>query len=334
MPAGLHFPWLYAAIVWRWAPALAADAAGGQCAADGHCPLQPTMDAAEESMLMQMSASRGERALSGQQSDAAAPKELLQPSGVEVDLNISEALLQAGGMRPATSSERNAFLSLHNLYRCMHGAPHVVWDSAVAASANSWASGLRSLTHSSSYSLPPPAGPAGENLYWSSGFSTPSQVVGLWYDEVQNCRGGPTGFTDGCHSSANGKATGHFTAMVWKGVKSIGCAWSNDNRIALCRYKADDFLNSNTPNMQPQSNYVAQVPRQVRTRAQCGGQSVTAPVSAPAPPPFVCRDSLTYRDPWWGDSCAGWTGYPCLFWPFASSLRSNCPKACGLCHTR
>merc|ERR1712039_519036 len=121
--------------------------------------------------------------------------------------------------------------------------------------------------HSDSYHLPPPAGPAGENLYWSSqAGSTPTQVVQSWYSEVNNCIGGPEGFTDGCMVAQTGM-TGHFTALIWKGVQSVGCAWSNNGNLAICRYKAGDSLSSATPNMGPESNYVEQVQHRANFRS-------------------------------------------------------------------
>merc|ERR1712187_719075 len=116
------------------------------------------------------------------------------------------------------------------------------------------------------------------------GGSTPTQVVEAWYSEVNNCVGGPQGFTDGCMSDQNGM-TGHFTALIWKGVQSIGCAWSNSGQIAICRYKAGDTLTSATPNMMPESNYVAQVQHLVKSEAQCSGSSGTTSSATVAPVP-------------------------------------------------
>ena len=39
------------------------------------------------------------------------------------------------------SKERGEVLDAHNLYRCMHGAPALRWDAAVAENAQAWAAG-------------------------------------------------------------------------------------------------------------------------------------------------------------------------------------------------
>merc|ERR1712141_696525 len=96
--------------------------------------------------------------------------------------------------------------------------------------AQSYVAPLTSLEHSNSYQIPPPAGPAGENIYWSSATSfTPESVTADWYSEVNNCRPSPEKFSDGCESG-NG-TTGHFTALIWKGATKIGCGRSKDGHI-------------------------------------------------------------------------------------------------------
>jgi hypothetical protein len=98
------------------------------------------------------------------------------------------------------------------------------------------------MQHSASYDVKPPAGPAGENLFWASYVATPLEACAGWYSEFAECGPFP-----GCKDGASG-TTGHFTSMSWKGVKEIGCAYGKDGLIA-CRYKAGDTLGSDTPNM-------------------------------------------------------------------------------------
>merc|ERR1719188_759078 len=99
---------------------------------------------------------------------------------------------QAQGRRvskPMSQAEKTEYTQAHNIYRCMHGADPVVWDSAVAASAEAYVAPLKNMKHSDSYGVAPPAGPAGENIYWSSATSiSPMSVVGNWYSEVNNCK--------------------------------------------------------------------------------------------------------------------------------------------------
>ena len=38
--------------------------------------------------------------------------------------------------------------------------------------------------------------------------------------------------------------------MIWKGDKELGCGLYPPTLIWVCRYKADDVLDDNTPNME------------------------------------------------------------------------------------
>ena len=119
-----------------------------------------------------------------------------------VDVHEVSTLLETSVS--ATDAER--WVAAHNKYRCIHGSPNLVWSAAVAASAQEWADkGV--FSHAKSYSLPPPAGPAGENL--AMGHSTLEEVVRDWYIEVNSCATLP-----GCETASDGGMVGHFTAMV------------------------------------------------------------------------------------------------------------------------
>merc|ERR1711971_709520 len=154
----------------------------------------------------------------------------------------------------------------------MHGVPAVEWNDDVAADANSYISPMTDMVHSQSYNLSPPAGPAGENLAWSSAGLSAADAVQMWYDEVNFCKGGPEHFTDGCADDEHG-VTGHFTAMIWEGVKEIGCAFSDSSgpTVVICRYKSGDSLSLDTPNMNHPDNYPNHVHPRSKTECECEG---------------------------------------------------------------
>lgn len=131
----------------------------------------------------------------------------------------------------------------HNKYRCMHGVGQVKWSPALAEAAQRWAD-RGEFKHASgsedSYNLAPPEGPAGENL--AMGHNSIEDVVDSWYAEVASC-----GALPGCDEGSKG-TVGHFTQMIWKGVKEIGCA-VGPKEIYVCRYKGSDTLDCTTPNM-------------------------------------------------------------------------------------
>ncbi|CEM19259.1 unnamed protein product [Vitrella brassicaformis CCMP3155] len=156
------------------------------------------------------------------------------------------------------------FFILHNTLRCLHDAPPLAWDWYVGTSGQQWADrGI--FEHSESYQLEPPAGPAGENL--ALGHEDALKATQAWYDEVEQWTPG-SGFSSG---------TGHFTAMVWKGAKSFGCGVKTDSSrggtLYVCRYKGDDELGKNTPNMQGYFDEMVQERNPDKTEEACRQQT-------------------------------------------------------------
>merc|ERR1719199_1484814 len=117
-----------------------------------------------------------------------------------------------------------------------------------------------------------------------SGSLSAAHAVEMWYSEYHDCTGGAS-FTDGCPRGNGGAATGHFTAMIWAGVREIGCAFSNSNSptLVICRYKAGDSVSYDTPNMNCPSNYPNHVFPATVSEEQCEG-IVGPPAPPPAPP--------------------------------------------------
>ena len=105
------------------------------------------------------------------------------------------ALLLCACDAQLTVDQKNALLLRHNQLRCIHGAPPLVWNDAVAASAQSWADrGI--FEHSpDSNKIAAPAGPAGENVGTAEWDATGGDaqawtyfmgdIVEGWHDEVR-----------------------------------------------------------------------------------------------------------------------------------------------------
>jgi len=220
-----------------------------------------------------------------------------EDGAILLDENASAALLDVkAGVHSnrtfthMTAAEKEEILAATNTKRCMHGAPPVTWSDPVTEHLEQFISGqsMQTMKHDNCYQLQPPYGPAGENLFAGSQKYPPAQAVESWYSEVNDCQGGPTGFTDGCQNGVGGKPTGHFTALVWKGVKKIGCAYSNNNQVIGCRYWSGDSLSSATPNMG--GSYVSQVGLRSKSASECGGSAAgggnsPSPSPSPSPPP-------------------------------------------------
>lgn len=69
---------------------------------------------------------------------------------------------------------------------------------------------------------------------------------------------------------------GHFTALVWKGAKEIGCGCvtaSDGSQMSICRYKAGDNIDMEVPNMQKPDNFPKHVfPLKKRTAAAAAAE--------------------------------------------------------------
>jgi len=178
-----------------------------------------------------------------------------------------------------TKGEEEQFLAEHNYYRCMHGAPALKWHPGMAASAATWGKSCcgSGLKHSKSYSETPSSG---ENL--AAGSATIRGAVEQWYEEVSDCKHFP-----GCEKGEEGKVVGHFTAMVWKSTKLLGCArnakgWKG-YPLYICRYAED------APNMG--GRYEANVFKASVSSKDCGRDPApgpaTGPATGPAPSPAL-----------------------------------------------
>lgn len=109
-------------------------------------------------------------------------------------------------------------LSEHNKYRARHGSPPLYYDRTLEEFAMKRAEYMAStdiFAH-------PRNLPFGENLYWRSGRSaTCSSALSMWYNE------------DKWYNYERGNfspSTGHFTQMIWKATRYVGCASARSSR--------------------------------------------------------------------------------------------------------
>lgn len=119
--------------------------------------------------------------------------------------------------KPATSTTpstsglsdfASTILRIHNEDRAQHSAAPLTWDATLASAAQSWANGCK-WQHT-------PNNPYGQNI--AAGTSPTFGAVDattLWYNEYKLYD-----YSAGQYSDS----TGHFTQMVWKGSKRLGCA--------------------------------------------------------------------------------------------------------------
>jgi pathogenesis-related protein 1 len=163
---------------------------------------------------------------------------------------VVAACLAAGiGLAVATAAaveldaaQRNEALAAHNRWRAQVGVEPLVWSSALAQSAMRWAAQLDQggqcrMEHSDTPGL-------GENLYWASplrwstGLTTVQEirsafVVDVWGRESAD-------FQVEASTCRPGRNCGHYTQIVWKDTREVGCALQvcgAKDQVWVCQYR-------------------------------------------------------------------------------------------------
>lgn len=103
------------------------------------------------------------------------------------------------------TSLKKAVLSTHNALRAKHHADELTWDDELANFA---------LQHANKCIFKHSHASYGENL--SAGYPSISAAIQGWYNEQQYYSYKNPSFST---------KTGHFTQLIWKGTKKIGCAY-------------------------------------------------------------------------------------------------------------
>ncbi len=144
---------------------------------------------------------------------------------------------------PAAQGEPVSMVGMvaaHNRAREAVGVPDLQWSAPLAQTAQGWADHLRgehcAMRHSGTQGI-------GENLAWAGGqHLSASQVVGMWVDERH-------AFNLASNECASGAVCGHYTQVVWKNTKLVGCgiASCGNSEIWVCNYS-------------PPGNYIGERP--------------------------------------------------------------------------
>ncbi|KAG8415394.1 hypothetical protein J3458_009244 [Metarhizium acridum] len=162
--------------------------------------------------------------------------------------------LAAAGMGMAAPTEleqgqdanfKREMLAAHNFFRGQHSADPLSWNPDLAKKAQDWADTCN-WAHDS----------AGENLASGTGLASWGSFVNLWGSERTEYDWASPGF------SMN---TGHFTQVVWKKTRSVGCGWNKcrggqakaNGHYIVCKYD-------------PAGNYIGQFAENVGE--QTGGK--------------------------------------------------------------
>ncbi|MEW5741545.1 MAG: CAP domain-containing protein [Myxococcota bacterium] len=89
--------------------------------------------------------------------------------------------------------------------------PALSWNPQAQAFAQAWVDGC-DFRHN-----PNTRNTWGENIFASSGVSTPTEVVSNWASEASD-------YNYATNTCAAGQACGHYTQIVWRATTSVGCA--------------------------------------------------------------------------------------------------------------
>jgi uncharacterized protein YkwD len=135
-------------------------------------------------------------------------------------------------MRPADAAQGSLpaiaqqIVDNHNAARAKHCVPPVTWSPQLAAVAQKWANTLRDHRCAFEHS----GGQYGENLAaGTTGYMDPAAVVAMWYGEIKQYDYNNPGFS---------MQTGHFTQVVWKTTRKVGCGMTQCNGmdVWVCEY--------------------------------------------------------------------------------------------------
>jgi uncharacterized protein YkwD len=139
-------------------------------------------------------------------------------------IRILTLAAMACALAPSGWAERDGLLAAHNELRARHGSAPLVWSENLAKGAQGWADACV-FEHAT--------GPYGENLsWWQGGNDTPADRVRDWYSEIKD-------FDFAAPDRNDYSVTGHFTQIVWRGSRELGCGvsvCSGGAKMLVCRY--------------------------------------------------------------------------------------------------
>jgi uncharacterized protein YkwD len=141
-------------------------------------------------------------------------------------------------------------LDIHNHERAAVGAPLLVWSDKLAADAKAWAQHLAQTLNGGRLTLESHAKgiSEGENIAQrtdSRGASAipTADLLSGWISEKNGYQVAPFQW------ERDGLAHGHYTQIVWKTTKQVGCgtASAGNSVYMVCRYSPPGNYNGQSP---------------------------------------------------------------------------------------
>ncbi|VVB12518.1 unnamed protein product [Arabis nemorensis] len=158
-------------------------------------------------------------------------------------ITLSRVFQICRNLCPGCDHESLQFLFRHNLVRATRFEPPLIWDRRLQNYAQWWA-GQRSSDCALRHSTPNGRSGFGENIYWGYGANfSPADAVVAWASEKRF-------YHYGSNSCDRGQMCGHYTQIIWKNTRRVGCArvvCNNGGIFMTCNYD-------------PPGNYIGQRP--------------------------------------------------------------------------
>lgn len=130
------------------------------------------------------------------------------------------------------SSLQTDMLDAHNAARRQVGLAPMEWSAPLAAEARAYANQMSRSGHFAHSSQSPGARPQGENLWMGiRGAYSHAEMAGSWVDEQHLYDGGTV---DQAISTGTFGDIGHYTQIIWRGTRQVGCAIASNSQ--------DDYL--------------------------------------------------------------------------------------------
>lgn len=154
----------------------------------------------------------------------------------------SERVMPASyyGMKEADRDDdllRGVILGMHNDERKSLGLPLLSWDNALAEDAARYAREMAVTNHFQHSLRSSRSVPSGENLWMGPRRLYEYDVmIGAFLDEKRLFRRG--GKLPNISTSGRWQDVGHYTQMIWRGTRKLGCALADGQNYEylVCRY--------------------------------------------------------------------------------------------------
>lgn len=133
------------------------------------------------------------------------------------------------------TSREAIWLQAHNTERAQFGAPALEWNNELANEAQGWADQLAREGRMRHAPINARKG-RGENLWMGTrGHFAPHQMIDSFLSEKQYFRAGTFPQVS---RTGNWADVGHYTQIVWRDTREVGCAISQGRHwdVLVCRY--------------------------------------------------------------------------------------------------